>query len=110
MVMVPAMAIMGLKLRSALEDQVTGLVAFPGLDDGVICSRGSFKDMRLAVELTDLLAFARWVPYPAGVKNAGIPAPPAQQRSASEPWGIRSTSSSPESIWRSNSSFSPRRS
>ena len=27
------------------------------------------------------------VPYAVGVKNAGIPAPPARQRSASVPWG-----------------------
>ena len=26
--------------RGALKDQVTGLVAFPGLDDGVICGQG----------------------------------------------------------------------
>jgi hypothetical protein len=32
---------------------------------------------------------------PVGGKNAGMPAPPARSRSASVPWGVSSTSSSP---------------
>ena len=35
------------------------------------------------------------VPAPVGVKNAGIPEPPARSRSARVPWGVSSTSSSP---------------
>ena len=53
------------------------------------------------------LPMATSVPYPAGVKNAGIPDWAARQRSANVPCGISSTSNSPESIWRSNSAFSP---
>ena len=50
---------------------------------------------------------ATCVPTPAGVKNAGMPAPPARSRSASVPCGTSSTSSSPPRNCRSNSLFSP---
>ena len=50
---------------------------------------------------------ATWVPPPVAVKNAGIPEPPARIRSASVPWGVSSTSSSPERYCRANSLFSP---
>lgn len=47
------------------------------------------------------------VPYPVGVKKAGIPAPPALIRSASVPCGVSSRRISPDKNWRSNSAFSP---
>src|SRR4029077_6650125 len=50
---------------------------------------------------------ATWVPPPVAVKNAGMPEPPARIRSASVPWGVSSTSSSPERYCRANSLFSP---
>src|SRR4051794_35331919 len=50
---------------------------------------------------------ATWVPTPVAVKNAGIPDPPARIRSASVPWGVSSTSSSPCRYCRANSLFSP---
>src|SRR4051794_3102424 len=50
---------------------------------------------------------ATCVPTPAGVKNAGMPAPPARSRSAKVPCGTNSTSSSPDRNCRSNSLFSP---
>src|SRR5271166_6630233 len=51
--------------------------------------------------------FATIVPAPAGVKNAGMPAPPARMRSAKVPWGTSSRSSLPLSTSSSNSLFSP---
>src|SRR3954453_14900404 len=51
--------------------------------------------------------YATWVPPPVAVKNAAIPDPPARIRSASVPWGVSSTSSSPERYCRANSLFSP---
>src|SRR5690606_33095749 len=50
---------------------------------------------------------ATWVPTPVRVKKAAMPAPPARSFSASVPWGVSSSSSSPERNWRSNSLFSP---
>ena len=47
------------------------------------------------------------VPFPVGVKNAGIPAPPALSFSANVPCGTSSTSSSPLRYYLSNSLFSP---
>ena len=47
------------------------------------------------------------VPAAVGVKNAGMPAPPARSRSASVPCGVSSTSSSPPRYCRANSLFSP---
>src|SRR3989475_8569281 len=47
------------------------------------------------------------VPTPVLVKKAGMPAPPARSFSASVPWGVNSSSSSPARYWRSNSLFSP---
>lgn len=47
------------------------------------------------------------VPFPVGVKNAGIPAPPALSFSARVPCGTNSTSSSPDRYYLSNSLFSP---
>ena len=47
------------------------------------------------------------VPYPVGVKKAGIPAPPARILSAKLPWGVSSTSTSPHRNWLSNKGFSP---
>ena len=50
---------------------------------------------------------ATCVPTPVAVKNAATPEPPARSRSASVPWGVSSTSSSPERNCRANSLFSP---
>ena len=57
--------------------------------------------------------YERWipswtrVPYPVGVKKAGIPAPPALMRSARVPCGVSSSRISPDKYCRSNSAFSP---
>src|SRR5206468_2434722 len=53
------------------------------------------------------LPSATSVPYPVGVKNPPMPAPPARIRSANVPCGTSSTSSSPLRNCRSHSLFSP---
>ena len=53
------------------------------------------------------LPSATTVPWPAGVKNAGMPAPPARMRSAKVPCGLSSTSSEPSRNMVSKTLFSP---
>ena len=53
------------------------------------------------------LPSATTVPYPAGVKKAGIPAPPARILSAKVPCGLSSTSSEPSRNMASKTLFSP---
>lgn len=54
-----------------------------------------------------MLPSSTWVPYPAGVKKAGIPAPPARIRSAKVPCGFNSRRISPDKYCRSNSALFP---
>ena len=94
-------------LGGGLEDEVAGGVALPRLHDGEVGRKGRLEDVRLAVEFADLLALGHFGSV-SGRREEGRDARATRPAAlASDPCGIRSTSSSPDSIWRSNSSFSP---
>ena len=108
MVIFPAIAIIGLKfLAVALNTKLPSVSPFHAFTIAKSAVNADSRMCGFPLKMRTSFPSATSVPNPAGVKKAGIPAPPARHLSAKDPCGIRSTSSSPDNICLSNSSFSP---
>ncbi len=107
-VVLAAPHIQGLKLRAVpLKIRLPAVSPFHAFMMAKSALKACSIRCILPLKLRVSFPIATSVPYPAGVKKAGIPACAARHLSARVPCGMSSTSNSPESICRSNSAFSP---
>ena len=86
MVIFPAVAIMGLKLRAVpLKIKFPAVSPFQALTSAKSAVNAVSIKYNFPLNSRISLPTATSVPTPAGVKKAGIPAPPARIRSAKVP-------------------------